>query len=71
MSRENQKLVERYMAACTAGDRVELLTVLAPAATHYFSPREMHPVTGAERIAQLWLDVRAIEPRWSIMVSAG
>ena len=66
MSIQNQKLVERYMAACTAGDKEELLDVLASAAVHYFSPGEMEPVAGATKIAELWLNVRAIEPRWTI-----
>ncbi len=66
MSERNQKIVERYMSACTAADRHELLDVLDSNAIHYFSPREMKPVRGAERIAQLWIDAQIVQPSWTI-----
>ena len=66
MSLLNQQLVERYIAACSSGDRDELLAVLAQDAIHYFSPIEMKPIRGAGEIAQFWLDTRAIQPHWSI-----
>jgi ketosteroid isomerase-like protein len=62
----NQQIVERYMAACTAADVNELLLLLAEDAVHYFSPREMKPIRGAAQIARLWLDARSLKPRWSI-----
>lgn len=73
MPMQNQSIVERYMSACTAGDKAELLDVLSAEAVHYFSPREMKPVIGADRIAQFWIDARAVEPRWTIdnIVSQG
>jgi ketosteroid isomerase-like protein len=66
MSKQNQTVVERYMAACSAADRTELLNVLAPEAIHYFSPKEMKPIRGAELIAQFWLDAQVVHPRWTI-----
>ena len=73
MSMENQQIVQRYMAACTAADRDELLNVMAPDAIHYFSPKESKPVQGAAQIAQLWIDAQVVSPRWTIdnIVSQG
>ena len=66
MSDSNRHIVERYISACTAADRDELLDVLAEDAVHYFSPHGMKPVEGANQIAQLWLDAHSVKPRWTI-----
>jgi ketosteroid isomerase-like protein len=66
MVESNQEVVRRYIAACSSGDREALLDVLATEAIHYFSPREMKPVRGADRIAQFWLDAQVVSPHWTI-----
>ena len=63
----NIAAVRKYFDACNTGDLDDLLSTLTPDVRHYFLPRSVPPITGAEHLARYWRKYKQVlDPLWSI-----